>query len=243
MGYQHGIDWSKWTQEDFQKLMDEHGTVTAAARSLGIEYSSLSAAIARHGVQIHLDRSRRKKKPSILDEHKGSLEQMAASGMNCVEMRDALGGIVAEEQIRRFLRRNEIQLLVNRGAQRGEKHRDWKGGRSLDEDGYILVYAPDHPHATSSGKVREHRLVMEAHLGRYLEPSEVVHHRNDNKQDNRIENLELFATNADHLRETLSGKIPNWTEEGRRRILEANRQRKVPQDGDTLLESETDAQQ
>ncbi len=110
--------------------------------------------------------------------------------------------------------------MRRRGVQSGEKHFCWKGGRTTDKDGYVLVYTPDHPHANQQRRVREHRLVMEQHLGRYLEPGEVVHHLNDLRDDNRLENLELFSSNGEHLAETLAGKCPNWTPEGRRRTLD-----------------------
>lgn len=75
---------------------------------------------------------------------------------------------------------------------KGNKNGRWKNGR-INAHGYILVHAPDHPHAGVKGKVYEHRLVMEKFLGRYLNPDEVVHHKNGIKTDNRIENLEVLS--------------------------------------------------
>jgi len=84
-------------------------------------------------------------------------------------------------------------------AERGEKHYRWGGGYMHMAGGYIAVLRPNHPHTHASGYLFEHRLVMEEHLGRYLKPEEVVHHINGHPSDNRIENLMLFASNAEHL--------------------------------------------
>jgi|GEM_PF-2685565 len=113
--------------------------------------------------------------------------------------------------------------MRRRGPKNGPEHPGWKGGRHPDKAGYILLHKPDHPDANSEGYVREHRLVAEQMLGRRLLPTEVVHHKNDVPDDNRPENLQVFDTNADHLRETLAGKCPKWSPEGRQRILEATR--------------------
>jgi hypothetical protein len=55
---------------------------------------------------------------------------------------------------------------------------------------------------------------MEQKLGRYLLPSEVVHHIDGNPQNNAPDNLLHFATNAAHLKHELTGRVPNWTPEG-----------------------------
>ena len=72
----------------------------------------------------------------------------------------------------------------------GSYNYQWKGG-IRKHDGYLMIYRPDHPYAVVDGYVFEHRLIMEEHIGRYLQPGEIVHHKNEIKTDNRIENLEI----------------------------------------------------
>ncbi len=67
----------------------------------------------------------------------------------------------------------------------------WRGGIKIHACGYRLISVPTHPFKDKQGYVREHRLVMEKHLSRYLEKNELVHHINGNKVDNRLENLQL----------------------------------------------------
>ena len=81
----------------------------------------------------------------------------------------------------------------------GNKAPDWKGGR-FKGFGYIFVYQPTHPYHNKKGYVKRSRLIMEQHLGRYLKPNEVIHHINGIKDDDKIENLELFQDNSKHIK-------------------------------------------
>ena len=74
----------------------------------------------------------------------------------------------------------------------GEKNPNWKGGRYLRQDGYYEIRV--------DGRYKmEHVYIMEQHIGRRLTRGEVVHHKNGNKTDNRLENLQVM-TISEHMR-------------------------------------------
>ena len=87
----------------------------------------------------------------------------------------------------------------------GENNPDWKGGVTyFRKKGnykmvkYVRCPKAYLPMARKDGYVMEHRLLMAIALGRCLMRVEVVHHRNHDPKDNRIENLELFPNNQAH---------------------------------------------
>jgi len=80
-------------------------------------------------------------------------------------------------------------------------------GHSLNS-GYIFVMSKDHPHRNRDGYVRQHRLVMEEHLGRYLDKNEIVHHIDGNKLNNSLDNLEVI-TRVEHARSHYEEKLGN----------------------------------
>ena len=66
-------------------------------------------------------------------------------------------------------------------------------GRKKNKAGYILLCIHDHPNSDRNGHIFEHRVVVEMYCGRFLKSGEDVHHKNEIKHDNRIENLEIIS--------------------------------------------------
>ncbi len=90
----------------------------------------------------------------------------------------------------------------------GEKSPWFKRGWLINTQGYkeILLHKEDffYPMANTYNYVREHRLVVAKSLGRCLHTWESVHHKNGDKLDNRIGNLELTSKNQ-HMRDHNNG--------------------------------------
>lgn len=80
---------------------------------------------------------------------------------------------------------------------------DWKVTGTVSKGDYLYAIVKGHPAAIKHGYVLKHRIVVELSLGRYLLPEEIVHHKNGDKMDNRIENLEVMSLSehaAEHRR-------------------------------------------
>lgn len=82
----------------------------------------------------------------------------------------------------------------------GENHPNWKGGITQDSDGYILIWQPNHPRAHIGGYVKRARLVAEKMLGRYLYSEEIAHHKNEIRNDDRPENIEVMESRPKHTK-------------------------------------------
>ena len=95
-------------------------------------------------------------------------------------------------------------------ARLGVSNPTWKGGRNLHPSGYVILKGS--PWGLKPGEsIREHRYMMERKLGRPLLPDETVHHVNGKRDDNRIENLELWSNN--HSNGQRVSDLIFWAEE------------------------------
>lgn len=92
---------------------------------------------------------------------------------------------------------------MGKGYFRGDKNPAWKGGTRYTKNGYVYEWIPlDSPflcmagsHKNEANYIMQHRLVMAKFLNRPLTRQETVHHKNGIRDDNRIDNLELWSSN------------------------------------------------
>lgn len=163
--------------------------------------------LSPHAVQAYMQRRNlsgrmRGPRPKI---DRDELARLLAAGVTQREIAARLG--CNQTTVERTAKKMGLQTARS-GPRSGSDHPQWKGGRRLDKHGYVEIYAPLHPLAKKpNGCVFEHRLAMEVKLGRYLTAREAVDHQDDHPRHNWPDNLTLYATNADHLRATLTGRV------------------------------------
>jgi hypothetical protein len=174
-----------------------------------------------------------------------TIRDLAADGLYSHEIAEKLG--TTPKAIQKIFRAYGFPSLQNFHPPREHERVGWKGGVK-EVKGYLYKRSPGHPQASKHGNyVAVHRLVLEAKLGRYLLPTEVVDHIDGDPKNNHPDNLRAFSSNAEHLRETLTGKFPDWSSEGLESLDRARRQPRRTWKGYDILpipvESKTDAGQ
>jgi len=101
---------------------------------------------------------------------------------------------------------NISKALKAKGYIKGDKNRGWRGGIYTDKMGYVYSYQPEHPYCDSRNYVPMHRLIIEKHIGRYLTKSEIIHHVDGARGNNKIENLLLLPNQKAHAKYHKWGK-------------------------------------
>ncbi len=98
--------------------------------------------------------------------------------------------------IRRWLEKYNIQVH----KRNGKNNSNWKGGVMYDQ-GRKLIYYPSHPNPDFLQRyVYEYRLIMEKYIGRFLTKDEVIHHKDEDVTNNKIENLQLCKNQSEHVK-------------------------------------------
>lgn len=85
--------------------------------------------------------------------------------------------------------------------------------KRIDAKGYIEIYYND-------SWQKEHRVVVQLFINRELTSEECIHHINQNKSDNRIQNLFLFHNQKEHAKFHIKIKQYGYHTNPMKRLIE-----------------------
>ena len=176
-------------EEELQTLYASGLAAQALAKRYGVSKKTILRNLERLGVKR---RSLRKVTP----EMEAQIVEMAKQGVSISWAEMELG--IEATTIRGYATKN------------GVKFEDlYHVGFITTWNGYRMVQMPEHPGADSKGYVREHVLVVEKVLGRYLMAHEAVHHKDGDKANNTPENLEVM-TRREHASHHATSGDTGW---------------------------------
>lgn len=173
------------------KLYTEGNTAKQIGEFLGVHPETVTRQLRRSGVRV-----RKGPMSSLTADQIKVMCQLYSAGSSTEEI--AVRFDLHNTSVGRYLREAGVAMRPA-GFQCGEDHHDWKGGRIVTPDGYVLVLIhSDDPYfcmgqqkADGFRYVLEHRYVMAKKLGRPLRADESVHHKDNNRQNNKPSNLQL----------------------------------------------------
>jgi len=122
----------------------------------------------------------------------------------------------------------EVRAKISKGVQ-GDAHPSWKGGSWVSNEGRVFVRIPNaerhlHPTMRKDGYIQRYQYVWNtAHPEDPVLPGDVIHHINEDRTDDRLENLEK-TTQSKHARE--HGLKRTHTPESRERMRVAQKARR-----------------
>jgi len=131
-------------------------------------------------------------KSKITKEQDRVVAEMYLSGMAAQQIAEKYS--VYKQSILNSLKRSSIDRRKDWKRASGDKSGSWKGGIRMVK-GYRHIFRPGHWLARKDGWVAEHRLLKEKEI---TNRSQVVHHDDGNKINNKIENLVIYDNNGVH---------------------------------------------
>lgn len=183
--------------EELQRIYDEAGTLKAMCPIVGCKSDiTLRKILRQHNIDTNKNAQRKRK--TMLGLSDKEFELFLRNEHEMLSMNDIAKELgVTYTIVSRFFKKYGIQPRDHR--YRSPMRHFERENHIFKRDGdYSLLYRPEHPRG-NRGYIREHVYVMEQHLGRYLEPDEVVHHIDCNKSNNDISNL-VVLTNSQHMK-------------------------------------------
>ena len=207
--------YKSFTKEEVEReYLNVDVSMTEACKKLNVSCTTFTKALKHLGLEAKgrsWNRNRTNKFPKLQDRE-WLADQLETKSMARIarELGTSVGN-VADFTKRHGIKWKDYDRIeaVKAGLRKtyprgrfGPESSNWKGGKILggNKCKYIQIYQPDHPYSTKDGYVMEHRLVAEKHIGRYLEPSEIVHHMDGNGHNNDWENL-LVTTKKQHFKD------------------------------------------
>jgi predicted DNA-binding protein YlxM (UPF0122 family) len=183
-----------------EKYVKEKISIRELAIKLGVSRAAVYDNLDRYGIPLQPKGGGKCKGRSVPSRRivmltKEQLQDLwVDQGLTLKEIGQRFG--YRKGSIYNVARRLGVRLSKEQSAQHnGRVHRKPDGKLA---SGYRLVYKPDHPLADVNGNVEEHRVIAELAIGRQLSKTEIVHHINMVKTDNRIENLAVLPKTWHH---------------------------------------------